>query len=63
MIDVIKELPISLLLRPFGYENLAIYNYNIALSEKIYYAAPVSLLIIFIGGISCYLCVKNYQKL
>lgn len=63
MIDVLKELPISLLLRPFGYENLAIYSYNMALSEKISYAAPVNLLIIFLGAIGCFITLKRYYKI
>jgi iron(III) transport system permease protein len=45
-IDVIKELPASMLLRPFNFETLAIRTYNLASDERLAETAPASLLMI-----------------
>ena len=52
-IDVVKELPITLLLRPFGFETLATYSYNMAGLEQISEASPAALLIIIFGIGAC----------
>lgn len=45
-IDIIKELPASMLLRPFNFETLAIRTYNLASDERLAETAPASLLMI-----------------
>ena len=48
-VDIIKELPITLLLRPFNFETLATYVYQYANDEMLERASTASLLIVFIG--------------
>jgi len=48
-VDVAKELPASLILRPFGLETLAIRVYRYAGDERLAEAAPAALAIILLG--------------
>ncbi len=48
-VDVMKELPITLLLRPFNYETLATAVYAQASAENFEAAAPQALLIVAVG--------------
>ena len=48
-VDIIKELPITLLLRPFNFETLATYVYQYANDEMLERASTASLLIVLIG--------------
>ena len=48
-IDVTKELPMTLLLRPFNYETLATYVYQFAKDELLEEAALPALIIIVVG--------------
>ncbi|MBK8972267.1 MAG: iron ABC transporter permease [Hahellaceae bacterium] len=48
-VDVIKELPATLLLRPFNFETLATYVYQYASDEMIHHSALAALLIVAIG--------------
>ena len=48
-VEIIKELPITLLLRPFNFETLATYVYQYANDEMLERASTASLLIVFIG--------------
>ena len=48
-VDIIKELPITLLLRPFNFETLTTYVYQYANDEMLERASTASLLIVFIG--------------
>ena len=48
-VDVIKELPITLLLRPFNFETLATYVYQYANDEMLERASSAALLIVIIG--------------
>ena len=50
-VDIIKELPITLLLRPFNFETLATYVYQYAKEEMLEQCALAALLIIIIGVI------------
>lgn len=45
-VDTIKELPATLMLRPFNYDTLAIRAYDLAGDEQLYAAAPSALLMI-----------------
>lgn len=51
-VEIIKELPLTLLLRPFNYDTLATRTYQFAIDERIYEAALPSLLLISISLIS-----------
>lgn len=65
-VEIIKELPISLILRPVGFENLATYLYQFASDEMIEKAAAVALFIILIGSIPlillCLSLIKTSKK-
>jgi iron(III) transport system permease protein len=47
-IDVIKELPATMLLRPFNVETLAIRTYNLASDERLAETAPSSLAMVLL---------------
>lgn len=48
-VDVMKELPATLLLRPFGVDTLAVVAYNLARDERLAEAALPSLAIVGVG--------------
>ena len=48
-VDVMKELPATLLLRPFGSDTLAVVAYNFARDERLADAALPSLAIVAVG--------------
>lgn len=52
-IDIVKELPATLLLRPFGFESLATHTYNMAGLEQIAESSPSALMIILFGMLAC----------
>lgn len=51
-IDVLKELPLTLILRPFNFDTLAIRAFEFASDERIAEAAPAALIIVLVGLIS-----------
>ena len=50
-IDLMKELPITLILRPFNFDTLATQTYEFAVEEMIPLSSTYSLMIILIGSI------------
>ena len=50
-VDIIKELPITLLLRPFNFDTLAVKTYEYAIEEMIVKSSIYSLIIILLGAI------------
>ncbi len=48
-LDVIKELPATLMLRPFGMDTLAIHVYGLASDERLTEAAPAALALMLTG--------------
>ncbi len=48
-VDVIKELPLTLLLRPAGFDTLSTYVFQYASDEEILRAAPAGLLLVVMG--------------
>ena len=65
-VDIFKELPVTLLLRPFNFETLATYVYQYAKEEMLEQCALAALLIILIGIIPVYILNKtiniSYEK-
>ncbi|MEM6602572.1 MAG: ABC transporter permease subunit [Pseudomonadota bacterium] len=61
-IDIIKELPMTFILRPFGFESLATFTYNMAGLEQIAEASPSALLIIGFGLIACIMPFRLLKK-
>ncbi|MDO8896747.1 MAG: ABC transporter permease subunit, partial [Bacteroidales bacterium] len=49
MIDVLKELPLTLLLRPFNFDTLAIRAFEYASDERVSEAAPAAIMIVLAG--------------
>jgi iron(III) transport system permease protein len=57
-IDVLKELPLTLILRPFNFDTLAIRSFEYATDERVPEAAPSALIIILIGLLAVYMLSK-----
>ena len=49
MSDVVKELPATLILRPFNFETLAVSTYTYASEERMLQAAAPAIAIVMIG--------------
>ena len=65
-VDIFKELPVTLLLRPFNFETLATFVYQYAKEEMLEQCALAALLIILIGTIPVFILNKtinlSYKK-
>ncbi|MEX0584489.1 MAG: iron ABC transporter permease [Natronospirillum sp.] len=48
-VDVMKELPATIILRPFNFETLAVRAYNLASDERLTQASTASLAIVLVG--------------
>ena len=60
-VDVMKELPMTLLLRPFNFETLSTYVYQFAKDEMLEQSAFAALSIIFVG-LGPVIIMSNSQK-
>jgi iron(III) transport system permease protein len=49
VVDVLKELPLTLILRPFNFDTLATTAFELADDERLASASVASLLIILVG--------------
>ena len=58
-VDVLKELPATLILRPFDFNTLAVRAYELASDERLVDAAPASLLIVLVGVIPVILLSRS----
>ena len=58
-VDVMKELPATLMLRPFNFDTLAIAANNYASDERLGHAAAPSLAIVAAGIIPCILLIRS----
>lgn len=61
-IEVIKELPLTMILRPFNYDTLAILSLELTQQAQIVESSVPSMFIIIIGMISVILLAKNMSK-
>jgi iron(III) transport system permease protein len=48
-VDVMKELPATLVMRPFNFDTLAVQAFNLASDERLSEAATASLVIVAVG--------------
>jgi iron(III) transport system permease protein len=48
-VDVLKELPATLILRPFNFNTMAVRAYELASDERLVDAAPASIMIVVVG--------------
>lgn len=61
-VDVLKELPATLILRPFNFNTLAVRAFELASDERLIDAAPSSLLIVVVGLIPVILLSRSIAK-
>ncbi|WP_091659864.1 ABC transporter permease [Alteribacillus iranensis] len=54
-VDILKELPLTLILRPFNFETLASMAYRYASDERIQEAAPASIFIVLVSGVAMFI--------
>jgi iron(III) transport system permease protein len=62
-VEIVKELPLALLLRPFNFETLATKTYQYASDEKIYEASLPALCIIAVSLVSVYILNRMGKRL
>jgi len=48
-VDVIKELPATLIVRPFNFETLAVRTYRLASDERLIESSGLALAIVLVG--------------
>ena len=58
-VDVMKELPATLMMRPFNFDTLAIAAHNYASDERLSWAAAPSLAIVVAGIVPCILLIRG----
>ena len=58
-VDIVKELPATLILRPFNFDTLSVNIYELASAEQLSYIASPSLLLIIIGLIPVIMLTKQ----
>ena len=61
-VDVVKELPATLVLRPFNFETMAARVYRLASDERLTQSAPGSLAIVLVGMIPAVLLVLTVMR-
>lgn len=60
-VDVLKELPATLILRPFNFDTLAVRTYELASDERLTDAALPALLIVLVGLLPVWFIQKNVK--
>ena len=60
--EVIKELPATLILRPFNFDTLAVSTYIYASEERMFEAAAPSIAIVLVGLIPIYFLTKAIRS-
>ncbi|MGD1868120.1 MAG: hypothetical protein ACFB0F_01085 [Neomegalonema sp.] len=61
-VDVMKELPATLIMRPFNFDTLAIQAYRLASDERLYQASTPSLAIMAVGLIPVLLLTREIRR-
>ena len=61
-VDVAKELPMTLMLRPFNFDTLAVRVYELASDERLEEAATAAILIVIVGLIPAWLLVGQLES-
>jgi iron(III) transport system permease protein len=61
-VDVLKELPATLILRPFNFNTLAVRTYELASDERLADAATPALAIVLIGLLPVILLTRSMQE-
>ncbi|ETX10163.1 iron ABC transporter permease [Marinomonas ushuaiensis DSM 15871] len=61
-VDVLKELPATLVLRPFNFNTLAVRAFELASDERLIDAAPPSLMIVLVGLVPVILLSRSISS-
>jgi iron(III) transport system permease protein len=61
-VDCVKELPATLLLRPFNYNTLSTRVYELASLEQLTNAAPAALIVMAMGLVATLLLARSLHK-
>ncbi len=61
-VDVLKELPATLILRPFNFNTLAVRAFELASDERLADAAPASIMIVLVGLIPVILLSRSISS-
>ena len=61
-VDVLKELPATLILRPFNFNTLAVRTYELASDERLMDAALPALTIVVIGLLPIICIIRTMEK-
>jgi iron(III) transport system permease protein len=61
-VDVMKELPATLILRPFDFDTLAVQAYKLAADERLAEASTASLAIVVAGLIPVILLARQVSR-
>lgn len=61
-VDVLKELPATLILRPFNFNTLAVHAFELASDERLKDAAPASLMIVCVSLLPIILLSKSISN-
>lgn len=61
-VDVLKELPATLILRPFNFNTLAVRAFELASDERLIDAAPASLMIVAVGLLPVILLSRSIAR-
>ncbi|MEM9300477.1 MAG: iron ABC transporter permease [Pseudomonadota bacterium] len=61
-VDVMKELPATLILRPFDFNTLAVRAYELAEDEQLAAAAPAALAIVIVGLVPVFLLARGITR-
>ena len=61
-VDVMKELPATLALRPFDFDTLAVQTFNLAKDERLAEASLPALAIVLVGLIPVYLLARQMGR-
>ncbi len=62
IVDVIKELPATLIVRPFNFDTLAVQVYRLASDERLAESSGAALAIILVGLVPVYILSKSISK-
>ena len=62
-VEVIKELPATLVLRPFNFNTLAVHIYELAADERLVDIAPYTLSLAFIGLLPIFVIVRSIKDI
>lgn len=61
-VDCLKELPATLVLRPFNFDTLAVVAYNFAADERLAEAALPSLMIVLVGLLPVSVLARSFRR-